>query len=49
MTQVDWLDNDHVMYRITGSRGADIWGLRTDCTEAPRILRQYAYSPAVVR
>jgi hypothetical protein len=27
MTQVDWLDNEHVMYRITGSRGADIWGL----------------------
>jgi hypothetical protein len=47
--QVDWLDNHHVMYHITGSRGADIWVLRTDNTEAPRILRQYAYSPAVVR
>ena len=47
--QVDWLDNDRVMYHITGSRGADIWVLRTDNTEAPRILRQYAYSPAVVR
>jgi hypothetical protein len=47
--QVDWLDDDHVMYHITGSRGADIWVLRTDNTEAPRILRQYAYSPAVVR
>jgi hypothetical protein len=47
--QVDWLDNEHVMYHITGSRGADVWVLRTDNTEAPRILRQYAYSPAVVR
>jgi hypothetical protein len=47
--QVDWLDDEHVMYHITGSRGADIWSLRTDDTEAPRMLRQYAYSPAVVR
>lgn len=47
--QVDWLDTDHVMYHITGSRGADIWVLRTDGTEPPKILRQYAYSPAVVR
>jgi hypothetical protein len=47
--QVDWLDNDHVMYHITGSRGADIWVLRTDNTEVPEILRRYAYSPAVVR
>jgi len=47
--QVDWLDNDHVMYHITGARGADMWGLRTDDRDAPRMLRQYAYSPAVVR
>ena len=47
--QADWLDGDHVMYHITGSHGADIWVLRTDGTEAPKILRQYAYSPAVVR
>jgi hypothetical protein len=47
--QVDWLDNERVMYHITGSRGADIWVLRVDGTEAPALLRQYAYSPAVVR
>ena len=41
--QVDWLDNDHVMYHITGARGADIWVLRTDNTEAPRMLRRYSY------
>jgi hypothetical protein len=38
-----------VMYHITGSRGADIWVVRIDGTQSPRILRQYAYSPAVVR
>jgi hypothetical protein len=47
--QVDWLDNDRVMYHITGARGADMWVLRTDNSEAPRMLRPYAYSPAVVR
>jgi hypothetical protein len=47
--QVDWLDAGHVMYHITGSRGADIWVLRTDSTEPPKLLRQYAFSPAVVR
>ena len=38
--QVDWLDNDHVMYHITGSRGADLWVIRTDDTEPPTLLRQ---------
>jgi hypothetical protein len=47
--QVDWLDNDNVMYHITGSRGADIWVLRTDGTQPPTMLREAAYSPAVVR
>jgi hypothetical protein len=47
--QVDWLDDAHVMYHITGARGADIWVLRTDGTEPPKLLREYAYSPAVIR
>jgi hypothetical protein len=47
--QVDWLDDDRVMYHITGSRGADLWVIRTDGTEPARLLRQYAYSPAVIR
>ena len=47
--QVDWLDDDHVMYHITGSRGADIWVLRTDGAAAPKLLREYSYSPAVIR
>ena len=47
--QVDWLDNDHVLYHITGARGADVWALNTNGAEAPTVLREYAYSPAVVR
>ena len=47
--QVDWLDNEHVLYHITGENGADVWALRTDGSEPPRVLRHFAYSPAVVR
>lgn len=47
--QVDWLDNDYVLYHITGGRGADIWKLRVDDSQPPAILRQYSYSPSVVR
>jgi hypothetical protein len=47
--QVDWLDDEHVIYHMTGSRGADVWVLRTDNSEGPRILRHHAYSPSVVR
>jgi Tol biopolymer transport system component len=47
--QVEWLDDDHVMYHLSGSRGTDIWVLRTDNSEPPRVLRHSSYSPAVVR
>ena len=47
--QVEWADNDRVMYHITGERGADIWSLRADGSERPLLLREYAYGPAVVR
>ena len=47
--QVDWLDDDRVMYHLTGAQGADVWSVRVDGTEAPRIIRTYAYSPAIVR
>jgi hypothetical protein len=47
--QVDWLDNDHVMYSLIGSNGADIWSLRVDDHEPPRLLMPAASSPAVVR
>ena len=47
--QVDWLDNERVLYHITGSRGADIWMLPVDNLEPLAIMRQYSYSPSVVR
>jgi hypothetical protein len=47
--QVEWADDERVMYHITGERGADIWSLRADGTEPPVLVRQYAYGPAVVR
>jgi hypothetical protein len=47
--QVDWLDDERVLYHVTGARGADIWSLRVDETEAPVLLRPYSYSPSVVR
>jgi hypothetical protein len=47
--QVEWLDDGHVMYHIPSSRGADVWVLRADGQEKPRVLIPMAYSPAVVR
>jgi len=47
--QVEWLDDDHVMYHLTGTRGADIWSLSTIGAEPPRVVVPLAYSPAVVR
>ena len=47
--QVDWLDDQHVIYHLPKSGGADIWALRTDRAEEPRLLIEGGYSPAVVR
>lgn len=47
--QVDWLDNDHVMYSMISTNGADIWSLRVDDREAPMLLMPAASSPAIVR
>jgi hypothetical protein len=47
--QVDWLDDQHVVYHLPKSGGADIWALRTDRAEAARLLITGGYSPAVVR
>ena len=47
--QVEWADNDRVMYHITGERGADVWSLRADGSEPPVLVREYSYGPAVVR
>lgn len=47
--QVEWLDDDHVLYHLPSSRGADIWVMGVDGKTPPRILIPLAYSPAVVR
>jgi hypothetical protein len=47
--QVDWLDDQHVVYHLPKSGGADIWALRTDRAEEPRILVRGGYSPSVIR
>jgi hypothetical protein len=47
--QVEWLDDDHVVYHISGAGGADLWMLRADGSGPPTPLRDRSYSPAVVR
>ena len=52
--QLEWLDNDHVVYALRGPqsiqpRRADIWQLPADGHGAPTILLPDAESPAVVR
>jgi hypothetical protein len=48
--QVEWLDNDAVLYHLSGSStGADLWVLPVDGASPPRLLTTGAYSPAVVR
>lgn len=47
--QVDWLDDQHVVYHLPKSGGADIWALRTDRAEEPRVLVAGGYSPSVLR
>lgn len=47
--QVDWFDNDHVLYHITGEYGSVVVVLNRNGVEPPRTLRRYSYSPAIVR
>jgi hypothetical protein len=47
--QVDWLDDQNVVYHLPKTGGADIWALRTDRVDAPRVLIAGGYSPAVIR
>ncbi len=47
--QVDWLDDEHVVYHLPKARGADIWALRVDRPEPPRVLVPGGYSPSVMR
>jgi hypothetical protein len=49
--QVEWLDNDHVLYQMTGtgSSGADVWVVHVSRNGKARPFARAAYSPAVVR
>jgi hypothetical protein len=48
--QVEWLDDERVVYHLTnGTTAADLWAVRVDNTTPPQRLLQSAYSPAVVR
>ncbi len=48
--QVEWLDNQTVLYHLTGEgSAADLWAMPVDGSSAPRLLLRDAYSPAVVR
>ena len=48
--QVEWLDDERVIYHLTnGSTAADLWAVRVDNTAPPERLLESAYSPAVVR
>jgi hypothetical protein len=48
--QVEWLDNDQVLYHLTGgSTAADLWSVRVDNGAPPQLVRAAAYSPSVVR
>lgn len=51
--QVEWLDNDHILYGLprasAGSASSDLWTVPADGTGTPQILVHDAWSPAVVR
>lgn len=48
--QMEWLDNDRVVYHLTGGNtAADLWSVRVDDTAEPELLRPASYSPAVLR
>jgi hypothetical protein len=52
--QIEWLDDDHVLYGLRGPqaiqpRRADIWRLSADGRGAPALLLADAESPAVLR
>ena len=48
--QVEWLDDAHVMYHLTGaSTAADVWSAAIDGETPPSLVLPAAYSPAVLR
>jgi hypothetical protein len=52
--QIEWLDNEHVLYALPETEAADtarldVWVAASDGGSAPRLLIRNAESPAVVR
>lgn len=52
--QVEWLDNDQVVYALPddvphATAATNTWSLSSDGSGAPRLMRSLAFSPAVVR
>jgi hypothetical protein len=52
--QVEWLDNDHILYALSqseagASASTDIWALPAKADGAPELLLKGGFSPAVVR
>ena len=47
--QVDWLDDEHVMYHDADGEGTALWMLPVDGNNGPRVLLKDAYSGAVQR
>ncbi len=47
--QVEWLDNERVIYHDVTAEGTGIWVLASDGRSGPRLLLADAFSPAVVR
>jgi len=51
--QLEWLDNDHVLYSLPDntsgpSASTDVWVVAADGVTAPRLFLKKAYSPSVV-
>jgi hypothetical protein len=47
--QVEWLDNEHVVYHDTDDSGTSLWLLAVDGVSGPRVFVKDAYSGAVQR
>jgi hypothetical protein len=47
--QVEWLDNQHVVYHDADGEGTALWMLPVDGVNGPRVLVKDAYSAAVQR
>jgi hypothetical protein len=47
--QVEWLDNDHLVYHDANDQGTGVWVAATDGLSEPHLLIPDAFSPVVVR